>query len=92
MCIRDRVPSVRLHDRGLVKCGIVAFSVQGRTAEQVKASLAGYGINVSVAALPPSAADAVLWADTERQTIVVRASVHYYNTDSEIDRLIRALR
>ncbi|MBG6218823.1 selenocysteine lyase/cysteine desulfurase [Arthrobacter sp. CAN_A6] len=62
-----------------------------RTAEQVKAHLAGHRINVSVAALPPSTADAVLWPDIRRQTIVVRASVHYYNTDSEIDRLIHAL-
>ncbi|WP_026548774.1 aminotransferase class V-fold PLP-dependent enzyme, partial [Arthrobacter sp. Br18] len=85
------VPSVHLHDRGLIKCGIVTFSVQGRTAEQVKACLAGHRINVSIAALPPSTADAVLWPGIGKQTIVVRASVHYYNTDSEIDRLIHAL-
>ena len=86
------IPAVRVHDRGLVQCGIVTFSVQGRTAEQVKARLAVHRINVSVAALPPSTADAVLRPTFEGLITAVRASVHYYNTDTEIDSLIQALR
>lgn len=85
------VPAVRVHDRGLVRCGIVTFSVQGRTAEQVKAHLAGQGINVSTAALPPSSAAHVLSPTSEERSVVVRASVHYYNTEEELDRLAAAV-
>lgn len=85
------IPTVRVHDRGLVKCGLVTFSVQGRTAEQVKSHLAAQRINVSAAALPPSTANALLRPSSPGGPTTVRASVHYYNTDTEIDSLIRAL-
>lgn len=87
----EAVPAVRVHDRGLVRGGTVTFSVRGRTAEQVKAHLAGARINVSTAALPPSAAGHVLHPVPEEQTVAVRASVHYYNTEEELDRLAAAL-
>ena len=84
------LPSVRVHDQGLVLPGIVLFSVRGRTAEQVGARLAGHGINVSAAALPPSASEHVLHP-VGTEAVAVRASVHYYNTEEEIGRLVRAL-
>ncbi|MCX4783599.1 hypothetical protein OG435_44005 [Streptomyces sp. NBC_01264] len=52
-----------------------------------RAVLRTRGINVSV-----SIADYARWDFEPRSlTSVVRASVHYYNTDNEIDRLIHAL-
>ena len=85
------VPAVRVHDRGLLRCGIVTFSVDEKMAEQVKAQLSRQKINVSTAALPPSAAPLVLDPAPEQQTVAVRASVHYYNTEDDLDRLIAAL-
>ena len=85
------VPAVRVHDRGLRRGGIVTFSVDGRTAEQVKNQLSRQTINVSTVALPPSAAPLVLDPAPEQQTVAVRASVHYYNTEDDLDRLITAL-
>lgn len=85
------VPAVHVHDRGIVRSGTVTFSVRGRTAEQVQAHLAGQGINVSTAPLPPSAAAHVLDPGLEERDAVVRASVHYYNTEEELDRLAAAL-
>jgi selenocysteine lyase/cysteine desulfurase len=60
--------------------------VAGRGAADVASALRRERVNVSV--LPAS------WArlDFERRGLdeVVRASVHYYNTSEEIERLIRA--
>ncbi|MFI7579292.1 aminotransferase class V-fold PLP-dependent enzyme [Kocuria kalidii] len=92
--LRDRlaaVPAVQVHDRGLVRSGTVTFSVRGRAAGQVQAHLAGQGINVSTAPLPPSAAAHVLDPAARERDVVVRASVHYYNTEEELDRLAAAL-
>jgi selenocysteine lyase/cysteine desulfurase len=87
--LRERLgaqPGVTLQDLGLEKCGIVTFSVAGRGAADVASALRRERVNVSV--LPAS------WArlDFERRGLdeVVRASVHYYNTSEEIERLIRA--
>lgn len=85
------VPDVQVQDCGLAKCGIVTFSVQGKTPEQVKAHLAAQRINVSTVELPPSTAGARLRPSLPGGATAVRASVHYYNTDSEIDNLINAL-
>lgn len=86
------VPSVWVHDRGVVRCGIVTFSVQGRSAEQVRAQLAGASINVSTVSLPPSAAELLLAPADKDRSMAVRASVHYFNTEEELDRLVCALR
>ena len=71
--------------------GPAALTVDGRTAEQVKNQLSRQTINVSTVALPPSAAPLVLDPAPEQQTVAVRASVHYYNTEDDLDRLITAL-
>jgi selenocysteine lyase/cysteine desulfurase len=81
------LPGVRVHDRGRRQCAIVTFTVDGhdphRTAERLRAQ----GINVSV-----STADSARWDfDSRGLESVVRASVHYYNTDDELDRLCEAL-
>ncbi|MEX5299652.1 aminotransferase class V-fold PLP-dependent enzyme [Kocuria sp. CPCC 205292] len=85
------LPAVQVHDRGLVRCGIVTFSVRDRPPDRVQAHLAGQRITVSTAPLPPPAAEQVLDPAPEHQTVAVRASVHYYNTEEELDRLAAAL-
>jgi selenocysteine lyase/cysteine desulfurase len=78
---------VRVHDRGLRRCAIVTFTVDGVPSEEVKRHLAANGINTSVSL----ASDAQF--DLRRRGLpdLVRASVHYYNTDAELDRLLAAL-
>ncbi|MGW1492258.1 aminotransferase class V-fold PLP-dependent enzyme [Streptomyces sp. NPDC002402] len=78
---------VRVHDRGSRQCGIVTFTVDGHDSEDIARDLQAKRINVSV-----SVADYARW-DLEPRglTSVVRASVHYYNTDDEVDRLCAAL-
>lgn len=78
---------IDVHDKGTVRGGIVTFTVNGRTAEEIKATLADAGINTSVS--PPEYARYDL---PHRQLpTLVRASVHYYNTDAEIDELLNVL-
>jgi cysteine desulfurase / selenocysteine lyase len=74
---------VRVHDRGLRRCGIVTFTVDGVPSADVQRHLAANGVNTSVS----RAADAQF--DLRRRGLpdLVRASVHYYNTDAELDRL-----
>ena len=86
------MPSVTVHDRGIVRCGIITFSVKGNDARNIKANLADHRINVSVAPLFSAQVDCVPTGDTIRGDMVVRASVHYYNTEAEIQRLVGFLR
>jgi cysteine desulfurase / selenocysteine lyase len=75
-------PRVQVQDLGLRKCGIVTFTVDGWTPQQIRGKLAGQKMNVSVS----STASTRLDMDQRGLASVVRASVHYYNTEDEIER------
>ena len=73
------LPGVSVHDRGAEQCGIVTFTLRDQPAAAVRRALAKQAINVWVSP--------VEYARLARQTDdVVRASVHYYNTEAEVDR------
>jgi selenocysteine lyase/cysteine desulfurase len=78
------LPRVTVRDRGRVLGAIVTFTVDGCSAADVQATLARRHVNVSVT----DAASARLDLDPRRITELVRASVHYFNTEDEIDRLV----
>lgn len=78
---------VRVHDQGQRRCGIVTFTVDGVPAQDVQRRLAGSGVNTSVS----HASSARLDLPRRGLPDLVRASVHYYNTDDELDRLVYAL-
>lgn len=86
------IPGVELHGGPEPAGGIVAFTVRGQPAEQVKACLTAQGINVSTVPLPPARPGAILQATPPDAPAAVRASVHCYNTAAEVDRLVSALR
>lgn len=79
---------VEVHDKGAIRGGIVTFTVNGRSAEEIKAGLSRAGVNTHVS-LPEYAR-----YDQPHRGLpaLVRASVHYYNTETEIDQLLDALR
>ena len=74
-----------LLDRGAVQGAIVTFDVAGRTAAEVQRQLAARRINVSVTETTPGQIGAPAFATH------VRSSVHYYNTEAEVDALVSAI-
>ena len=83
----SELPQVSVKDIGKSKCGIVTFSVDGIASEDVKLRLAAEAVNVSVS--KPSST--LLDAEFRQLPPLVRASVHYYNTEDEVDRFASAL-
>ena len=86
------LPAVTVHDHGITRCGIVTFSVKGSEAGNIRARLADHQINVSVAPRPSHEVQAILTGGSHAAEMVVRASVHYYNSEDEILRLVGLLR
>jgi selenocysteine lyase/cysteine desulfurase len=81
------IPGVAVHDQGLVRCGLVTFTKDGEAPDAIRQRLAARAVNVSVSR-----------ADHARRNMmsrglaaVVRASVHYYNSEAEIDRFCHLL-
>ncbi|NRG16994.1 aminotransferase class V-fold PLP-dependent enzyme [Rhizobiales bacterium] len=75
-------------DLGTEKSGIVSFSIPGMPAAEVRGHLARNNINVAAIAAAYCPVDMAERGLSE----VVRASVSYLTTESEIDRLTDALR
>jgi cysteine desulfurase / selenocysteine lyase len=81
------VPGVTLHDRGVRRCGIVTFTVGSHPAAEVSRWLREQRINTSVARHEHARLDR-----PGRTADLVRASVHYYNTDDELEALCAGVR
>lgn len=81
------IDGVTVQDLGQKKCGIVTFTVATLSAIEVKKSLATNGINVAASTLSGTR------IDMEDRDLVdlVRASVHYYNTEEEIIKFCAAV-
>jgi len=78
---------VTVHDIGQHQCGIVTFSVNGLDSALVKTRLAQKDINVSIG----KAESTLLYMNKHHLSSIIRASVHYYNTEAEIKALCDAL-
>jgi selenocysteine lyase/cysteine desulfurase len=76
------LPNVTLAERGAVLGAIVTFDVAGVAAADVQRRLSRERINVSVTEATPSQLGRGAFASH------VRASVHYYNAEQEVDRLV----
>ena len=81
------LPEITVTDIGAKRCGIVTFTHGGLSADEVKARLGAVHINVSVT----TATSTLLDMQKRGHTDLVRASVHYYNTDDEIERFCAAV-
>lgn len=79
------VPGVMVRDRGSVRCGIVTFTVEGVDAHEVRSALASHGVNVDVS----EAVDTRLDFEARDLPPMVRASVHCFNTEEELERFVR---
>jgi selenocysteine lyase/cysteine desulfurase len=74
------IDGVTIHDIGDQQCGIVTFSVKGMDSLLVKNRLLEKQINVSVG----KASSTLIYMNKNHLSSIVRASIHYYNTEEEI--------
>lgn len=81
------IDGVTVHYAGSVQCGIVTFSIEGIDSAVVKDKLAEQNINTSVG----KAVSTLYYMQRHGLTSVVRASVHYYNTEAEVQELCAVL-
>ena len=80
------IPGVSVRDRGRRPCGIVTVTVEGKPAREIVAALRQRRINchTSPGSTPVDARAGGL-------PDLVRASVHYYNTEEEVARFAAAV-
>jgi cysteine desulfurase/selenocysteine lyase len=89
-CLRQRLrelPGAKVHDRGQILSGIVAFTLEGVPPLKVKEVLREHKINVYTVGAKNALLDMQDWDVDE----IVRASVHYFNTEEEVDTVVRTL-
>lgn len=78
----SRIPHVQLRDLGVEKCGIVTFTIGDQDQQAFRGKLAEQNMNVSVSPAEYTRLD----MDRRGLASVVRASVHYYNSEQEVDQ------
>jgi selenocysteine lyase/cysteine desulfurase len=83
----NAIDGVTVTDLGTRRCGIVTFTVEGRDSKAIQRALGSQGINVWTSPLHYTRID----METRGLESVVRASVHYYNSEEEVDRFCLAL-
>ena len=79
------IPGVSVRDRGRRPCGIVTFTVEGKPAPGIVATLRARRINCH------SSGPSLVEARAGQLPDLVRASVHYYNTEEEVARFAAAV-
>jgi len=83
----DAIPGCAVHDLGATRCGIVSFAVDGYDPEDVMQRLAEHRINVRTSTVFSTRFDMTARGIDH----LVRASVHYYNTEDELDQTAEVL-
>ncbi|WP_419904076.1 aminotransferase class V-fold PLP-dependent enzyme [Kiloniella sp.] len=84
----SNIPSISLLDLGDKKCGIVSFYSDQKKCTEIRAFLETNQIHVST---PGRTGNPVLF-DQCGISQLVRASVHYFNTKEEIDKMVDLLK
>ena len=83
----EALPGVSVHDKGAVKCGIVTFMAAGKKVDDIKAAMHAQKINVTTTTHFGTRLD----MEDRGLDALVRASLHYFNTEEEIDHFCTEL-
>ena len=81
------LPDVEVHDEGREQCGIVTFTKRGEATLEMHSRLHHDGLNVSA----PGRRNAQYDLGGRGLDAVLRAAVHYFNTDDEVDRSLELI-
>ena len=81
------LPGVTVHDLGRERCGIVTFTVDNIEPWDLRTRLAAQRIHIWTSNPSGTRLD----MEARNLTRLARASVHYYNTEAEIDRFCTTL-
>ena len=84
----QEIPQLEVTDQGRLKCGIVTFRHEALDAAIIKSELARRKINVSVS----SGSGSRLSFMKRGIEAVVRASIHYYNSEEELEDFLSKIR
>ena len=84
----QEIPQLEVTDQGRLKCGIVTFRHEALDAATIKSELARRKINVSVS----SGSGSRLSFMERGIEAVVRASIHYYNSEEELEYFLSKIR
>jgi selenocysteine lyase/cysteine desulfurase len=82
------IPGVAVRDLGRERCGIVTFTTEGLSAKALRGTLAAAKINATTSSLFSTRYDMT----ARGLDLLLRASVHYYNTEGEISRFCEVVR
>jgi cysteine desulfurase/selenocysteine lyase len=82
-----RISGVTVQDRGERLCGIVTFTMKNHTPVDLRARLRAQGIHIWAPGITSGRLD-LAGKGLEQ---VARASVHYYNSEAEIDRFCEVI-
>jgi cysteine desulfurase/selenocysteine lyase len=89
-CLRRQlaqIASITLHDLGQHTCGIVTLTSARKSVQEIQRELSVRKMNVSVSL------QEYAWLDMASRHLpaLLRVSVHYYNTEDEVDLFCRAI-
>lgn len=84
----SQIDSITVTDEGVEKCGIVTFLSKKNEPASIKRILLDHKINVSTS----KGSGSLISFKARGLTEVVRASLHYFNTEEEIDFFVDVLR
>lgn len=84
----SQIKEISLHTTNKTQCGIISFYVKDTEAKDISAKLREKNINTSVSEPSSTLIDATKY----KLPNLIRASVHYYNDEDELDKFINALK